>query len=225
MKIAVIGTGNVGKALGGSFVKAGHDVTLAARDAEKTKRVAWELGASAAETAAEAASAADVIVLAIPYGETDALEQDIGTEAVGKVVIDVTNPVAPDYSGLATAGGPSGGERVAKLFGGARVAKAFNTVFASVQADPKAHGTTVDALIATDDDEARSTVAELASSIGFRPIDLGSLAAASEMEAIAWLNIRLQMQKNGDWRSSFVLVGAPEAAVAAPPRELAQLRR
>jgi NADPH-dependent F420 reductase len=225
VKIAVIGTGNVGTALGGSFVKAGHDVTLAGRDAEKTKKVATELGASAAESAAEATSGADVIVLAIPYGETDALAQDIGTEAAGKVIVDVTNPVTPDYSGLATAGGPSGAERVAQLFRGARVAKAFNTVFATLQANPKAHGTPLDALIATDDDEARRKVAELASSIGFRPIDLGSLAAASEMEALAWLNIRLQMQKNGDWRSSFVLVGAPEAAVAADERELAQLRR
>jgi predicted dinucleotide-binding enzyme len=94
-----------------------------------------------------------------------------------------------------------------------------------LQADPRAHGTTVDALIATDDDEARRKVAELASSIGLRPIDLGSLAAASEMESLAWLNIRLQMQKSGDWRSSFVLVGAPQAAIAAEERELAQLRR
>jgi predicted dinucleotide-binding enzyme len=104
---------------------------------------------------------------------------------------------------------------VAELLHGARVAKAFNTLFGSVQADPQMHGTTVDALYATDDEVAGSTVAELATSLGFRPVRVGPLASAQELEAMAWLNIRLQMVSGGDWRSSFVLVGAPIASIAA----------
>jgi predicted dinucleotide-binding enzyme len=84
-----------------------------------------------------------------------------------------------------------------------------------VDANPAALGTTLDALFATDDADARAVLVELAGSIGFRPVYVGPLAAARELEAMAWLNIRLQMLTNGSWTSSYVLVGAPEAAVAA----------
>ena len=105
MKIAVIGTGNVGKALGATFTKAGHDVTLAARDADKTRAVADELGARSAATAADAVAGSDVVVLAVPYSAARELAGEIGNAAAGKVVIDVTNPLTSDYSALATAGG------------------------------------------------------------------------------------------------------------------------
>ena len=219
MKVAIIGTGNVGRALGGSLARAGHEVTFAGRDVAKTERVASELGGFAADTAADAAADAaqgvDVIVLAIPSGEVAAVVTGIASAAVGKVVLDATNPLKPDYSGLANAGGPSTAELVAELVPGAHVAKAFNTLFGAVQADPTTHGTMLDALYATDDEVAAAAVSELASSIGFRPVRVGPLAAARELEAIAWLNIRLQLIDNGDWRTAVVLVGAPAISVAA----------
>jgi NADPH-dependent F420 reductase len=222
--IAVIGTGNVGQALGGALARAGHDVVFAARDEEKTKKVASKLGASAARTPADAAAQADVVVLAIPYAATTEVAREIGDKADGKIVVDVTNPIAPDYSGLATKGGPSGAERVAKLFNEAQVVKAFNTLFASLQANPRAHGEPLDALFATDDEEAKETIAELIESLGFRPVHVGSLEHAAELESMAWLNISLQMQSGGDWRSSFVLLGAPEQAVPAEPQAAVQSR-
>jgi hypothetical protein len=215
MRVAIIGTGNVGRALGGSLVRAGHEVTFAGRDTGKAGRVAAELGGFAADTAADAAWAADAIVLAVPSGEVEAVVAGIGSAAAGKVVLDATNPLKPDYSGLANAGGPSTAERVAELVPGARVAKAFNTLFGAVQADPTTHGTMLDALYATDDDVAAATVSELASSIGFRPVRVGPLAAGRELEAVAWLNIRLQLIDGGDWRTAFVLVGPPATSVAA----------
>ncbi|HET9521318.1 MAG TPA: NAD(P)-binding domain-containing protein [Candidatus Limnocylindrales bacterium] len=215
MKVAVIGTGNVGRALGASFSRAGHDVTYAARDAAKTREVADELGASAAVTAADAVDTADVVVLAVPYAALGSLAGEIRDGVAGKVVIDVTNPIKADYSGPALATG-SGAEQVATLLPDARVAKAFNTLFASIQADPETLDTPLDGLYATDDDATRATLAELISSIGLRPVHVGALSAARELEALAWLNIRLQMVTGGDWRSSFVLVGAPVAAIAEP---------
>jgi hypothetical protein len=215
MKVAIIGTGNVGRALGGSLARAGHEVTFAGRDVAKTERVASELGGFAADTAADAAQGVDAIVLAIPSGEVAAVVTGIASAAVGKVVLDATNPLKPDYSGLANAGGPSTAELVAELVPGAHVAKAFNTLFGAVQADPTTHGTMLDALYATDDEVAAAAVSELASSIGFRPVRVGPLAAARELEALAWLNIRLQMIDNGDWRTAVVLVGAPAISVAA----------
>jgi predicted dinucleotide-binding enzyme len=97
------------------------------------------------------------------------------------------------------------------------VVKAFNSVFASVQGNPGLHGTTLDALIATDDDAAARTVAGLASSIGFRPVKVGPLAAATELEALAWLNIRMQVLTGGYWQTAFQLVAAPEASLVASP--------
>jgi NADPH-dependent F420 reductase len=215
MKIAIIGTGNVGVALGTSFTRAGHEVTYAAQDASKTRKIAGEVGAHAASSASNAASAADVIVLAVPYTAAAGVAREISGVTAGKVVIDATNPLKADYSGLSTEGGPSGAERIADVAGDANVVKAFNTVFASVQANPRINGQPADALIAGDDEAAKATVAELVSSIGMRPIDAGSLAAAHELEALAWLNIALQLRSGGNWSSSFVLLGAPEKAIAA----------
>ncbi len=215
MKIAVIGTGNVGRALGTSFAAAGHQVVFAAREAAKSAEAARSIGVQAAGSAEEAVGGAEVVVMAVPYGAMASVAGEIAPVSAGKVVIDATNPIRPDYSGLATGDGPSGAELLAALLPGARVVKAFNTVFATNQGNPGAQGTTLDALFATDDADARATFAELASSIGFRPVYVGPLAAARELEAMAWLNIRLQLLTNGSWQTAYVLIAPPEAAKAA----------
>ena len=207
MKVAVIGTGNVGQALGRSINRAGHEVTFAGRDIGKTLQVANEIGAQAAASGREAAADSDVIILAVPFPALDEVAHELDGAASGKVVIDVTNP------GPATAGGLSAAERLAERLGDARVVKAFNTLFGSFMADPNQLNTRVDALFATSDDGARETVSELIRSLGLRPVDTGALDAARQMEAMAWLNIQLQLRYSGNWRSTFVLVGAPEAAI------------
>ena len=215
MNITIIGTGNVGKALGTSLTGAGHAVTFAAQDAAKTATVAAAVGASTAANIVDAVEAADVVILAVPYTAAAEVVAEIAPAAAGKVIIDATNPLKPDYSGLSTAGGPSGAEILAASLPGAQVVKAFNTMFASIQGNAASLGTVLDALFATDDDDARASFVALASSIGFRPVYVGPLAAARELEGMAWLNIRLQMITSGTWQSSYVLVGAPAAAIAA----------
>ena len=213
MKVAIIGAGNVGKGLGGSLVRAGHEVTLVGRDISAVGEAANAIGARTG-IAADAVPAVDVVVLAVPYGAVAEVTREIAGAVAGKVVVDATNPLKPDYSGLATEG-TSAAEQIAAALPGAKVVKAFNTTFAGVDANPGGAGTTVDALFATDDADARASVAALASSIGFRPVWVGPLAAARELEAMAWLNIRLQMLTNGAWNTSYVLVGAPEGALTA----------
>ena len=215
MKIAIIGTGNVGSALGGSLVRTGHDVTFAARNTAKAQKLAVGLGAGFAASPAAAAADADIIILAVPFGAVESLATEIARFAQGKVVVDATNRLKPDFSGLANEDGSSAAEQIAIWFEGASVVKAFNTLFASIQADPASLGQTVDLLLAGDDAAAKSLVAELATSIGLRPVDAGSLVGAREMEAIAWLNMSLQMRTGGNWNSSFVLLGAPDRAIAA----------
>ena len=216
MKVAIIGTGNVGRTLGSSLNARGHEVTFAAQDVDKTRAVAAELGTSAAERAVDAVAGADLTILAVPAGAVEAVAREIAGSVTGKVVIDASNPLTPDYSALAAPGGPSPAERVAAILGDAHVAKAFNTLFSSIQGDSDALGTQLDGFFATDDDSTRDTVAGLLASLGFRPVHIGGLVAARELEALAFLNIRLQMLAGGDWRSSFVLVGAPAGATAAP---------
>jgi len=215
MKIAIIGTGNVGSALGGSFVRAGHEVTLAAQDQAATQSLAAQLGATAAASASAAVKESDIVVLAIPYDAVGDVAAEIARSAAGKVVIDATNPLKADYSGLSTEAGPSGAERIAALLPGSRVVKAFNTIFASVQADPTGQAQTVDGLLAGDDADAKATVAELLRSMGLRPVDAGPLAQARALEAIAWLNISLQLRNGGSWKTTVSLVNPPELAIAA----------
>lgn len=215
MKVAIIGTGNVGKALGGTLTRAGHDVTLAGQDAQKTRRVAAVVGASASTRPVDAARDADVVILAVPYAALRDVASELGSAVNGTVVVDATNPLTPDYSGLATAGGPSAAEQLAEMLPDSKIVKAFNTLFGSVQADPEALGTTVDGLFATSDDEARDKITELLSSAGFRPVDAGRLGAARQLEALAFLNITMQVAFNGEWRSAFVIVNPPVAAAKA----------
>jgi predicted dinucleotide-binding enzyme len=136
MKVAIIGAGNVGRALATSMRRAGHDVTISAKDPEHARAAAQDIGAAAAPSNVAAVTDADVVVLAVPYvGAADAVARDIEALVDGKTVIDVTNPLRPDYAGLATSGS-SAAEELQKQLPGARVVKAFNTIFAANQANP-----------------------------------------------------------------------------------------
>lgn len=213
MKVAIIGTGNVGSALGSTLVKGGHEVVYTARDAAGTREVARAVGAVAAPGLEDAVRDADVIILAVPFSATRDVAAELAPLVAGKVVIDTTNPLKPDYTGLDTGSDASGAELLAAALPEARVAKAFNTVFAGLQADPHALGQRLDVLIATDDPGARDAVALLAASAGFRPVAVGPLTAARELEALAWLNIRLQLLNEGTWSTAVALVSPPDAAI------------
>jgi 8-hydroxy-5-deazaflavin:NADPH oxidoreductase len=151
----------------------------------------------------------------VPYAAAADVAREISPNTHGKVVIDTTNPIKSDYTGIETNTGESAAEEIASELGDAHVVKAFNTVFAGIQADAGARSETPDALFATDDEEARRTVAELAESIGFRPVWVGPLSASRELEALAWLNIRLQLINGGAWNTAIKLVDAPDKALAA----------
>jgi predicted dinucleotide-binding enzyme len=202
MDIAIIGSGNVGKALASSFTKAGHGVTLAAKHPENAKDAARQLGARAATDAADAVANADLVVLAVPADALDAVARAIGPNVAGKVVVDVSNRPTPDPSGSPT----SVAEELQGRLPEAKVVKAFNTAFASRQAEPVVNGIPADGFVAADDDQAKQTVLEAVESIGFRPVDAGSLAAARTLEGMAWLNISRNM-KGGSWQEAWVLVG------------------
>ena len=206
MNIAIIGAGSVGKALAGSCVRAGHSVVLSSANGDTAAAVAAATGARAAESNLAAVRDADIVVLAVPYGALVDVLDEIGPGVVGKIVVDATNPLKPDYSGLAVEG-ESSAEKIQAKIPGAHVAKAFNTVLAARQAEPSIAGLDADAYVAADDEATRARVLELAKSLGLHPIDAGDLIMARALEAMAFLNISLQMRHEWSWQSAWKLVG------------------
>lgn len=202
MKVAIIGAGNVGKALGGSLARAGHEVTISARTPDSARETAEQIGGRAADSNVEAVGDADVVILAVPFV---AAGQDVAREirdvVRGRTVVDVSNPLKPDYSGLAT-NGSSAAEELQKLLPDAKVVKAFNTIFASNQADPSPE---VDAFVAGDDPDAKGIVVSLAKSVGFSALDVGPLTSARYLEGMAFINIGLNAQNGWSWTSAWKL--------------------
>jgi 8-hydroxy-5-deazaflavin:NADPH oxidoreductase len=215
MDTAIIGAGNVGQALASSFVRAGHTVTITSRDRKDAGSVATDTGATVAGSNAAAASAAQVIVLAVPFDSFAAVAAEIREAAIGKVVVDVSNRMSFGADGPDIDTSSSNAEDLAELLPGAHVVKAFNTLFASNQSDPIADGVQLDGYVAADDDGAKQTVLDLVASIGLDPVDVGPLARARQLEGLAFLNITLNIAHGGAWQSGWKLVGAPATVPAA----------
>lgn len=202
MKVSIIGAGNVGTALAGSLARAGHTVTITASTPEHAAIAAASTGATAVDSNAAAIAAADVVILAVPATALPEIAGDSGATLDGKVVVDVSNRPTPDPSGATGAIA----EDLQTRLPNAHVVKAFNTAFASRQADPTVGGVSADGFVAADDATAKATVLELVSSIGFRPVDAGPLAAARTLEGMAWLNISRNIA-GGTWQDAWVILG------------------
>jgi hypothetical protein len=151
-----------------------------------------------------------MVVLAVPGTALDDVAADLRGRVRGTIVIDATNRPTPDLANLE---GPatSIAERLQELLPEARVVKAFNTAFAARMARPSVDGMAVDGFVAADDEGARSRVLDLVSEVGFRPVDAGPLAMARALEAVAWLNIYLNLTHGWSWQAGWKLV-EPTAA-------------
>lgn len=215
MRIAIIGAGNVGRALATSFTRSGHAVTITAQDPEHARAAASDAGATAHASNAAAAAAADVIVLAVPFTSAEQVATEIRDAVAGKPVVDTSNRMAYGADGPTIDNGPSNAERLAGWLPNAAVVKAFNTVFASNQADPIVEGVQLDGFVAADDADAKALVLELVDSIGLRPIDAGPLSRAQQLEQLAFLNIALNATNGWSWESGWKLAGAPAAIADA----------
>jgi predicted dinucleotide-binding enzyme len=204
MDIAIIGSGNVGKALAGAATRAGHSVTVASAQPEHAEEAARSAGARAANSSREAVRGVDAVVLAVPGPALDAVIGDLRPDLAGKIVIDVTNRMNPaDNSTVLD--GSSNAEQLQAKVPDAKVVKAFNTAFASRQANPSMGGSRPDGYVAGNDADAKAQVLQLVESIGFRPVDAGDLYMARVLEGMALLNMTLQMRTNGSWQSAWQL--------------------
>ena len=192
MKLAIIGSGNVGGALGKLWAEKGHDITFGSRDpsADGVKAAAAAAGGAAIANVAGAAAGAEVVVIAVPWTAVPATIEAAG-DLSGKIILDATNPLEADLSGLAVDSSTSAAQEIAKLAGGAAVVKAFNSTGAGNYSNPAFGGQAASMLICGDDDDAKATVAQLTESLGFDVVDAGPLANASSLESLALLWIKL----------------------------------
>lgn len=207
MKIAVIGTGSVGRALGSGWARKGHQVLFGTRQPESEKvqaLLAAAGGQTRAARPAAAAAGAEVIVLAVPYTAVAETVSSLG-DVSGKILVDATNPIAPGLQ-LAVGATTSGAEEVAALAPGARVVKAFNTTGAENMADPVYHGEATTMFICGDDAGAKTAVARLAQDLGFQVADVGDLSKARLLEPLALVWISLAMQQGWGRNIAFKLV-------------------
>ena len=206
MEIAIIGAGNVGKALAGSAVRAGHGVTVSASRPGSAKETAEATGAQAAGSNREAAKGAEVVILAVPHGIVEEMTRELGDALDGKVVVDVTNQMNDAMTTVAEEG-RSVAERIKSVAPNARVTKAFNYSFAHRMAGPIGDGTPIDGFVAGDDSEAKAKVLELAESIGYRPIDAGPLVTARSLEHLGALIVGINARNKGSWQNGWKLIG------------------
>ncbi|OWW22499.1 NADPH-dependent F420 reductase [Noviherbaspirillum denitrificans] len=189
MKVTILGTGNMGKGLAKQLAKAGHQITVTARDLDKARALAQAIPNVTAAAAGEALGASDVVVVATAYADAVPALKSLG-DLTGKVVIDITNPLTADYMGLTVGHTTSAAEEIAKAVPGAQVVKAFNTVFAQILAEgPQLHSKRVPVYYATDSEAAGKTVHALIDSTGFSPVNAGPLKNARYLEPLAGLNI------------------------------------
>ncbi len=213
MRIAILGTGDVGQKLGSGFISLGHVVKMGSRDPKNDKLSAWVAanGKNASGgTFADAAQFGEVIVLATVWSGTEnAIQLADPKNFVGKVVIDATNPLVfpcgkpPPH--LALGWNDSGGEQVQRWLPGARVVKSFNIVGNAHMVHPDFQGGPPDMFIAGNDDSAKKTVTEFLKQFGWSVIDIGGIEGARLLEpmCILWVTCGLRYQ---DWNHAFKLL-------------------
>ena len=174
-KIAILGKGNVGSALARGLSRSYADVKSIGNDPAAQR---------------QAATQAEVVILAVPFPALDDVTRNLGAALDGKVVVDATNALDANMN-LALGYTTSGAEELQKKLPRARVVKAFNNVFAQHMDSGKVGATPLTAFVAGDDAAAKHVAVSLAKDIGFEAVDAGPLKNARLLEPLGYLNIQL----------------------------------
>jgi 8-hydroxy-5-deazaflavin:NADPH oxidoreductase len=193
MNIGIIGAGNVGSGLGRLWAQKDHRIIFSfSRNTEKLKMLADTGSNTSSGSPAEAVLRSEIILLSVRWDTIgDALTAAGPLD--GKIVIDCTNPLRHDLKGLSIGHTTSAAEEIAKMAPGARVVKAFNSVFAEIyHSESRLFGSRMPTMFyCGDDGDAKKIVARLIQEAGFKPTDSGSLVSARYLEPLAMLMIQL----------------------------------
>jgi hypothetical protein len=211
MQIAIIGAGKMGRGIATRALAGQHVVRIIDKDMEKAAQAAAEIRnqqprGDIQPGSDDAIAAAGIVVLAVKYPATTQVAAEYASALDGKVVIDIANPADFATFDPATRSGRSAAEEVAAQVPRARVVKAFNTTFAASLVSGYADGQPLDVFIASDDAQARKTVAEFATSGGMHPVDAGPLRRARALEAFQILHMSLQQDMPDPWHSAIKII-------------------
>lgn len=210
--IGILGSGNVGQALGHGFAALGNQVKIGSRDAKNEKLKGWvaKEGKNASQGSfAEVAKFGEILVLATLGEGTEAAIEAAGKESFkGKVVLDVTNPLKHEGGqpvGLERGFNDSGGEQIQRALPDAKVVKVFNTVGNALMFKPEFKSGPADMFFCGNDDIAKKSVAEIITAFGWNPIDIGGMEGARLLEPMCWLWVTVGV-RTGGWNHAFTLV-------------------
>lgn len=186
----IIGTGNMGKAIGGLLAEGGSTVTYLTHDQAGT-----------------VALSGDVVVLAVPHPAVASIVEAYREALAGKVVVDITNPVNFEtFDSLVVPAGTSFAAQLQAKLPDATVLKAFNTNFAATLMSKTVGSAQTTVLIAGDDDAAKAALSRAVEAGGLAAVDAGSLARAIELEAMGFLQITLAAGEKVGWTGGFAVV-------------------
>ena len=207
MNIGIIGAGHVGTALGTGWGKAGHHISYGVRTphAETSRLLKTAHPQARVSSTREAAQWADVVVVSTPWDATEGAIRDCG-DLVGKTLIDVTNPVKPDFSGLDRGYTTSGAEQVAAWAKGAQVFKAMNQVGYGLMDHPTFSSSIKPVMFVAGDGAGKKAVLQLVTDLGFEAIDAGGLDKARLLEPYAMLWIHLAVVQGQGTDFAFALL-------------------
>jgi NADPH-dependent F420 reductase len=184
--VSIIGTGNMGQAISGVVTKSGNTVEV--------------FNQSTADTPITG----DIVVLAVPYPAVADILAKRADQLVGKVIVDITNPLNfATFDSLTVPADASAAAEIAAALPQSRVLKAFNTNFAATLASGNVGPLPTTVLIAGDDTDAKALLAGIVTAGGLRAIDAGALPRARELEALGFLQITLAAGEKMSWTGGF----------------------
>jgi predicted dinucleotide-binding enzyme len=206
MDVTIIGTGNMARGIATRALAGGHAVRLLGREPGKADALARELSGEVRTGTVGDPLDADVVVLAVWYHVLDDVLGTYGDQLDGKVVVDITNPVDPETFQPLTVEAGSAAQEIAGKAPAAKVVKAFNTTFAGTLVEGEVGGRPLNVLIASDDDDAKNAVRQIAEDGGLKAIDVGPLALARQIEAVGYLHMAIQPGLGTNYGSAVVVV-------------------
>ena len=185
--VSIIGSGNMGSAIGGIVAAGGNTVEYVGRDTS-------------------GAINGDIVVLAVPHTSLDEIVATRGAELAGKIVVDITNPLNFEtFDSLVVPADSSRANELAEALPESTVVKAFNTNFAATLASKTIGGQQTTVLIAGDDADAKQALADVVRAGGLDAVDAGSLKRARELEAIGFLQITLAAAEKINWTGGLAI--------------------
>lgn len=207
MKIAIVGAGNVGMALGRGWGKEGHRILYGVADPrrERTEQIKSKQPGAEVAINADAARAAEIVVYATPWEATESAIRESG-DLTGKIVIDATNPLKPDASGLVCGFSISGGEQVAQWAKGAEVFKTMNQIGFGLMDHPTFKGAAKPVMFVAGEGTGKPKVVQLVTELGFESVDVGGLEYARLLEpyAMLWIHLALARGQGRDFAFSLL---------------------